>query len=135
MIYVFECEPCELSRQVDSKPFNVPPAPLCVCGKFMDRVYGCQIDTSGCKDHDHIPESKRVARSSGPADAAREEARFNSHINERRKLYSQHGQGGSFRHTHSIPADLYHGKIRETGDRSYWQDPKNLNRHKSTKVS
>ena len=33
-----------------------------------------------------------------------------------------------------IPAALYHGKIKQTGDRSYWDNPKNRNRHKSCKV-
>lgn len=36
--------------------------------------------------------------------------------------------------TNSIPADLYHGKIRETGDRHYWDSPKNRKRHKSTEI-
>jgi hypothetical protein len=36
--------------------------------------------------------------------------------------------------THQIPAALHAAKIRETGDRQYWDDPKNRNRHKSCRV-
>ena len=33
-----------------------------------------------------------------------------------------------------VPADLYHGKIKETGDRDYWNDPGNLKHHKETEI-
>jgi len=135
MIYQFECESCGVLRPVESKPFHPPERVVCSCGKPMQRVYGCTIDTSGCKDHDDIPEDKRVARSKAPRNTAREEARFQRHIEERRSAYAREGQSGSFKHTHSIPADLYHGKIRQTGDKDYWKDPKNLKRHNSTRVS
>jgi hypothetical protein len=121
--------------QIDARPFHPPIHPLCPkCGVSMDRVFGCEIDTSGCKDHDDIPEQKRVQRRNTPRNAHREEARFKKHIDERRKLYAEAGQTPNLRHTHSVPADLYHGKIRETGDKNYWNDPKNLSRHKSMKV-
>lgn len=87
-----------------------------------------------CRDHDDIPEGKRVKRASSPRSAQAEEARFQRHIEERRKQLADGGNRGSIRHTHSVPADLYHGKIRETGDRNYWKDPKNLKKHKSTRV-
>ena len=99
----------------------------------MQRIYGCQIDTSGCRDHNDIPESKRVKRSSSPRDPGKEEVRFHRHIQERRSAL-RGSQRGSFRQTHSVPADLYWGKIRQTGDQNYWQDPKNLNRHRETRV-
>ena len=135
MIYPFECDPCGTKTAIDARPFHPPIHPLCPkCGVSMDRVFGCAIDTSGCTDHDDIPEHKRVQRQHTPRDTHREEARFKKHIDERRKLYAEAGQTPNLRHTHSVPADLFHGKIRETGDKNYWNDPKNLNRHKSTKV-
>jgi hypothetical protein len=36
--------------------------------------------------------------------------------------------------THSIPVELYHGKIRETGDAHFWDDPKNRDQATSCKV-
>jgi len=135
MIYPFECEPCDISFGIEARPFHPPQDVTCPkCSKLMQRVYGCEIDTSGCKDHDDIPEEKRVQRRNLPASPHREEARFKRHIDEKRKLYAEAGQSQNMRHTHSVPADLYHGKIRETGDKNYWNDPKNLNRHKTTKV-
>jgi len=100
----------------------------------MDRVFGCNIDTAGCRDHDDIPEQHRVQRTSRPRSAAAEEARFQRHIEDRRALARAGGNNGVIRQTHSVPADLYHGKIRETGDKDYWSDPKNLNRHRSTRI-
>lgn len=134
MRYPFECQECEKRVDLESRPFHPPAAPTC-CGQPMWRVYGCLIDTSGCKDHDDIPEEKRVQRPSRPRSTVAEEAKFRRHIEERRKLYASEGQTPGLRHTHSIPADLYHGKIKQTGDKDYWQDPKNLNRHRTTKVS
>jgi len=93
-----------------------------------------QIDTSGCRDHDDIPPGKRVARSTSPRSAVKEEALFQRHIEDRRKVLRDGGNRGSFRHTHSVPADLYHGKIRETGDKNYWSDPANLRKHNTCKV-
>lgn len=141
MIYPFECEPCGITFTADCEAFTPPPAPKCAsCGELMTRIYGCYIDTSGCRDHDHIPESKRVVRSGSitsgrNVNAVREERRFQKHIDQRRQLYKERGQNPEFQHTHSVPADLYHGKIRETGDANYWDNPKNLARHSSTKVS
>lgn len=90
-----------------------------------------------CKDHDDIPEQSRVSRGLGDvsrAAATREEQRFQRHITERRKNLADGGNRGSFRHTNSVPADLFHGKIRETGDKEYWNDPRNVRKHKNTKV-
>ena len=33
-----------------------------------------------------------------------------------------------------IPGELFFGKMRETGDRNYWDDPKNRNRHSTWRV-
>lgn len=66
--------------------------------------------------------------------AKRKEAAFQRQLQQRRRDVREAGQSGSFKQTHQVPADLYHGKVRETGDKDYWKDPKNLNRHKSCKV-
>lgn len=137
MIYPFECDACGKRLEVQSRPLHPPRPPWC-CGDTMRRIYGCAIDTSKCRDASHIPDAKRVVRSGlirgGSLDAAAEERRFRRHIDNRRKELAGQ-QRGSIRHTHSVPADLYHGKIRETGDARYWDDPANVQRHKDCKVS
>lgn len=104
----------------------------------MIRVWSVPyIDTSSCRDHSDVAPKYRVPRGPrglGSSRAEGEEARFQRHIHQRRKDLADGGNRGLFRHTHSVPADLYHGKIRETGDKHYWDDPKNLNRHKDSKV-
>ena len=96
------------------------------------------IDTSLCRDHNYIPHDKRVQRTADPISkkaATRAEQQFEKHVNERRKLIRDAGDGAAIRQTHAIPADLYHGKIRETGDKSYWKDSKNLRKHRDCEVS
>src|SRR4030095_651874 len=136
MIYQFQCDACGQGFSIDMPPFQPPPAPLC-CNYAVRRIYGCYINTSSCKDASHIPESKRVVRSGvvrgKDVNPEREERRFAKHISDRRKELAGQ-QRGAMRHTHSVPADLYHGKIRETGDKRYWEDPKNVARHKVCKV-
>lgn len=135
MIYPYECESCDSMTHIDAPAFQPPPTVQCpVCGRAMQRIYGCNLNTSECKDHDDIPEQHRVQRASRPRSAAAEEARFQRHIEDRRSLARAGGNDGVVRQTHSVPADLYHGKIRETGDKEYWSDPKNLNRHRSTRI-
>lgn len=138
MIYPFECWTCETLIEVDSRPLQPPSAPMC-CGRAARRIFGCAINTASCRDHSDIPEAKRVVRSDlvtglSTVDSAREERRFAEHIRRRRAdlVGKQHG---TFRHTHSVPADLYHGKIRETADKRYWDDQKNVRRHKDCEVS
>lgn len=137
VIYEYHCPECDLYISFDCLPFQPPKDPRCECGGNPSRVYNAQVNTAGCKDHDHIPEQKRVADPRGPATQAsadRKEAAFRKHIESRRSALREAGNRGGFRHTHSVPADLYHGKIRETGDRNYWSDPANLRRHSSTRV-
>jgi hypothetical protein len=92
------------------------------------------IDTSGCRDHNYIPPDKRVLDLVDRRGEQEKERAFQKHINDRRALVKEAGHGENYRMSHSVPADLYHGKIRETGDKEYWNDPKNLNRHKDCKV-
>lgn len=135
MIYKFSCYECCNIESIDSKPFVVPEAPLCSkCQCQMDRMYGCQINTGGCKDADFIPPEKRVHDEHNRMSATTKERAFHNHIQQRRAMAAEAGHGKTLRMTHSVPADLYHGKIRETGDKKYWDDPSNLKRHSSCKV-
>lgn len=92
------------------------------------------IDTSMCKDHSDIPEKDRVLREHAPSNPAAVEARYQQAIQERRKLKRQAGDAKTIRQTHMFPPDLYHGKVRQTGDREYWKDPKNLRKHKDCEI-
>lgn len=139
MIYPFRCYDCELDNQIDARPFRPPNAPRCPsCGQLMDRVFGCQINTESCKDHDFIPDESRVVESDRSYDKSlgvKKEQAYRRARDRRRAQLADGGNKGSFKHTHSVPAELYHGKIKQTGDPDYWKDPKNLKRHKSTEVS
>lgn len=92
------------------------------------------LNTFDCRDHDDIPPDKRVLDLTDRRSAQTKEKAFGKHISDRRALVAEVGHGRDYRMSHSVPADLFHGKIRETGDKNYWDDPKNLNRHKSCKV-
>jgi len=139
MIYTFQCE-CGYYRQITASiAVGPPPRVACVkCGKTMDRDWKNDapfIDTSGCKDHDFIPHQKRVASGYDRGSEQGMEAGFQRDIQARRKeIRDAGGQTGSFRQTHKVPTHLFHGKIKETGDKNYWNDPKNLAKHNSCKV-
>lgn len=94
------------------------------------------IDTSSCRDHSDIKAEKRVRSAwDGGQSPERVEAGFKRHIETKRKqIRDAGGQRGSIKQTHAVPAHLYHGKLKETGDANYWSDPKNLNRHTECKV-
>lgn len=138
MRYNFICPSCDLEDYRDSRAFHPPRLVKCEnCGEILDRVYGCRIDTSGCRDHGFIPEASRVVESDRSYDKSlgvRKEKAFAQAIKRRRSQLADGGNKGSFRHTHSVPAELYHGKVRETKDPNYWKDPKNLARHNNTRV-
>jgi hypothetical protein len=140
MRYEFACDHCELTIGVDSRPFHPPTTPTCQeCFEEMRRVYGCQIDTSGCKDHDFIPPEKRInyggMKDLTPGQAAAREAAHQRKIQATRQAVREGGNKGDFQKSHEIPAELYHGKIAETKDRAYWADPKNVKKHNSCKVT
>lgn len=92
------------------------------------------VNTAACRDHDFIPHEKRVLDLTDRRSEAVKERAFEEHVQNRRKLVREAGSGTNYRMTHSVPADLYHGKIRETGDKHYWDDPGNLKRHRSCEV-
>lgn len=133
MIYRFECPNCGASTDIESRPFEPPEGPECECGREMDRVYGARIDTSGCRDHDHVPVEHRVMssadRSVSARGGAKTERAYAQDLAQKRDM-----AGNGNRMSHSVPAHLYHGKIKETGDRNYWRDPANLRKHKSCEI-
>lgn len=140
MIYEFACYDCDKRREIDCQPFHPPEAPRChACHYFMDRVFGCEIDVSGCKDVDDIPEAQCISYGGDSnitkGQAAAIEARHHKAIQEKRKFVADGGNKRSFKQSMQIPAELYHSKIKQTGDKQYWDDPKNRNRHKSCKVN
>ncbi len=139
MIYPFRCYDCELGQEVDSRPFRPPNAPKCpACGKRMNRIFGCEIDVSGCQDVDEIPHGSQVAYGGAgnitSGQAAAIEAKHARHNEQTRRDLADGGNRGTIRKTMQIPAALHAGKIKQTGDKHYWDDPKNRNRHKSCKV-
>ncbi len=106
----------------------------------------------GGKDFDHIEPKNRVADTGGgvrkdgtvvpvgkaglrghlkPAAARRREKKYH----ERIKAIRNNGQcGQDVRMTHSVPVELYHGKIRESGDPNFWKNKRNLEQATSCKV-
>jgi len=94
------------------------------------------IDTSACRDHSEVRADKRVRSAwDGNKSPEKVEAQFNQQVSRRRKeIRDAGGQRGSIKQTHAVPTHLFHGKIAETEDRNYWNDPKNLARHKECKV-
>lgn len=138
MIYPFACYDCDTRCNIDARAFHPPKAPACTCGEPMDRVYGCNIDTSSCKDPDDVAPEHRIAvsqeRDLSNSQARRIEAQAGRKIDQTRRDLADGGNKGDRRMTHQIPAALHAAKIKETGDRNYWNDAKNRNRHKSCKV-
>ena len=139
MIYTFKCScgaTTEVSRSMSEGP---PPWAICGCGEVATRDWQADIpmiDTSGCRDASHVPEHARVRSAhDGKLSPQKIEEQFKSQITNRRKqIRDAGGQRGTIRQTHSVPTHLYHGKIKETGDKNYWNDPANLQKHKDCKV-
>lgn len=138
MIYEFQCIECGQVEEVQARPFNPPPPIPCACGKPMQRVYGCNIDTSGCRDPDEVPAKFRTSVSEEQnltsGQVAKLEAMHGKKIEQTRRNLADGGNKGKLRMAMQIPAALHAAKIKETGDKAYWDDPKNRNRHKSCKV-
>lgn len=138
MIYSFKCG-CGSHQEVSCSIQDGPPSAVecSSCGDPMQRDWQADepmIDTSNCRDHNFIPREKRVYRPGTKGQADKLEGKMAKHINERRSQLRDSGNKGLFKHKMSIPADLYHGKIRETGDKQYWNDPKNVAKHNDFKV-
>lgn len=138
MIYTFKCS-CgsvqEVSCSIKDGPPSVVECSSCRCEMQRDwQSDEPTIDTSGCRDHNFIPREKRVLVKGSRSDADRREHQIAQHIKQRRQQLKDGGNQGTIKQSHALPAELYHGKIRETKDRNYWNDKKNLDRHKDFKV-
>lgn len=146
MIYSFDCSTCRRTVQLSLPVSECDSNPYCAkCGRPMQRNFGAdwktlQINTQSCKDHDEVPAQKRTAPNLGmgisPKEARRRERAYANDVQKKRELAeTAGGNRGLQRMTHSIPTELFHGKIRQTGDKHYWKDPKNRARHKAWKVT
>ena len=137
--YTYRCNRCPATAIIQ-RPFSVGPvADTCDCGGILEHdiradVATVECDTASCRDHNTIERSKRVFRRGTRAAADRKEAAYANHVKERRAALKDGGNKGKIKQTMAVPADLYHGKIRETKDRNYWTDPKNVSRHNDFKV-
>jgi len=141
MIFQIECQSC---GQVDiDLPMSTPakdgvPCPSCK-GTATIRLWTmpsiCTVGCSGGSDPNDIPLGSRVNQTPwkdvSPEEGLRVEKAYHQNIERLRKSKKA---SGSLRMLASIPGELYHGKIRETGDQSYWDDPKNRSRHKDFEV-
>ena len=137
--YTFRCKACE-QVAVLSRSFAIGPvAEACACGGLLEHdlcadVSTVEFDTAACRDHNFIKREKRVFRQGTQAAAGRTEAAYAKHVKDRRAAIADGGNKGKIKQTMAIPADLYHGKIRETKDKNYWSDQKNVSRHSDFKV-
>jgi hypothetical protein len=140
MIYSFKCEPCGVTAEARASISVGPPERVrCpVCRKAMERDWLTDtpmLDTSACKDANEIP-GKFLTRSlHDKGTPAQIERRFGENLQRRRaEIRDAGGQTKSIKQTHAIPAHIVHGKIKQTGDKQYWNDPKNLAKHSDWKV-
>jgi hypothetical protein len=138
MKYTFECK-CGVLETLNLPVEECDSHPTCKkCGKEMTRNFVAdlmtvQVNTNGCKDHNKVKAEKRVAPGGmvfTPAQAERREELFRKDIALKKEAVARGGNKGLIKMKKSVPADLYHGKIKESGDKDYWNDKKNLNRHK-----
>jgi hypothetical protein len=147
-MYEFQCHDCGFAVE---RPFPGGKAPgigekLCDCtrlgctGSIVRVVSLPHVPPDSLSvDPDNVPIQHRVASNDGfgigeKAARKREKAYEESMQVKRAMAHEAKGSGKSVQMEHSIPPELYHGKIKETGDRTYWDDPKNRKRHPSTKV-
>lgn len=125
----------EVSTSIKDVPLAWWP---CECGAAAERLWEMPqfICDRADQDVDVVPPEFQVSDQVTPetvAQGAQVERAYQKQISSRRRQIADDG-GGSIKQTHSVPAHLYHGKIRQTGDKSYWLDSKNRNKHKSTRV-
>ncbi len=137
MIYLFRCEDCGLEHKYHASIKQGPP-PDTACwacdGGTLARVW-TPVNFICDSDPDYIAPDKRVFDTTDRRSETVKEGAFQKHIDQRRALVREAGHNpNTMRMTHSVPADLFHGKKRETGDPFYWDDPSNLKKHSSCKV-
>jgi hypothetical protein len=142
MIYSYICDGCGSAAEMRRTMKDGPPAWFVCegCGQEMRRDWKTDLplmNTSECRDHGDIPFEKRVCDARlhpfgvGQAKAQRMEAAYAAQHQQKKRIKRETGGNKKMQMTASYPAELYHGKIRETADRNYWDDPKNRKRHKA----
>ena len=139
MRYTFSCESGHTMIVERSISIGPPEHVKCdLCERLARRSWKDDvpmIDTSACRDHSDIPHQHRVVSKFDKGSPEAQERKFQKHIKDRRSLIKDAGgQRKDLKQTHSVPTHLYHGKIKETGDKNYWNDPKNLSNHSNCKV-
>lgn len=142
-IYEFECDHCGAGSVKD---FSVDEAPglgeirgPCHCQMGVARRVLSLPNVITQGDPDDIPLKHRVTENTAYGDtskvAARKMRRYNRDL-ERKRIAVRRGgnKRPGLQMTHSIPTELFHGKIKQTGDKNYWDDAANRNKHKDWKV-
>lgn len=139
--HLYRCEECEAEKDV-SCPISQAPPGTAWCEECEDmtmrKVWRPVQFICDASDPDHIPMESRVTENTlhGVSKSAgtKKEAAYRRALDKRRRQLADGGNQGTRKHTHSVPAELYHGKIKQTGDKDYWKDPANLNKHKDCRV-
>ncbi len=145
MNYSFDCSICEHTVVLSLPVSKCESKPRCkTCGTPMARNFGAdwetlQVNTYGCRDHNEVPETKRTVSNLGQGMTKRRaraiERKYAEDVQRKRDVAeAAGGNRGATRMSHSIPTELYWGKIRETKDKSYWRDKRNVARHKAWKL-
>lgn len=130
------CEDCDEAQEIqNSIKISPPPSVKCPCGSYAYRHWKAPqfVCERADRPHDFVPPQFRVSDRVRPESAA-EGRKIEKAYQEDLKHKRDNLKSSDFQMSHSIPAHLYHGKVRETGDRSYWLDPKNRAKHKSCEV-
>lgn len=91
------------------------------------------VAVHGGDDPDDIPEGMQYRHPLRSGSGFQEEKKEAGYRDDLRSFHVS-GRRVDGRIRASIPVELYYGKIRQTGDRYYWQDPANVRKHKNWTV-
>lgn len=137
MIFNYQC-PAGHVTSVNIK-FGEKPDPEkgCPCGAIAKRLWEAPHISVAPDEFTVDPRFavSRGGRAVSQEEATRREKQIARGIEQRRKELKGTRNKKGWKQTHSIPPEAYYGKVRETGDKNYWKDPKNLQRAKQFKVS
>jgi len=134
-IYTYACERHGSFQLQLSIAACVEPQFCIACGEQMARDFATdwatvQVNTAACQDHNFIPEQHRVLPHHGHVSkqaADRLEAAYAQNLKDQRAAVKKTGR---LRKVKSVPAEAYFGKIKQTGDKHYWESPENQAKHK-----
>ena len=89
----------------------------------------CADTGGGVRDGKPVPVGQKTLHGIGERAARNRERAHQTNLDNMRKAIRQQGgqrkTSGGWKLTHSIPAELYYGKIKETQDKNFWSDKKN----------